>query len=83
MTTSYAEIIDEEEGPIAIFRLNRPDNGNLFTPKMVDELRDFLETSAVKRAPACSFSLELATGSSASSDPKDVGRLRAGNRPFC
>lgn len=52
MTTSYAEIIDEEEGPIAIFRLNRPDNGNLFTPKMVDELRDFLETSAVKRAPA-------------------------------
>ncbi len=40
---TYEEIIYEEEGPIAIIRLNRPDNGNMFTPKMVDELRDCFE----------------------------------------
>lgn len=41
--STYEEIIYEEQGPIGIIRLNRPDNGNMFTPKMVGELRDCIE----------------------------------------
>ncbi len=42
-TESYDEILYEELGPIGVIRINRPDNGNMFTPKMVGELRDCIE----------------------------------------
>jgi naphthoate synthase len=42
-TQAYDEILYEEAGPIGIIRLNRPENGNMFTPKMVGELRDCIE----------------------------------------
>lgn len=40
---AYEEILYEEQGPIGIIRLNRPANGNMFTPKMVGELRTCFE----------------------------------------
>lgn len=40
---TYEEILYEEQGPIGIIRLNRPANGNMFTPRMVGELRDCIE----------------------------------------
>ncbi|CAM3693157.1 enoyl-CoA hydratase-related protein [Polaromonas hydrogenivorans] len=36
----YEEIIYSEDGPIATITLNRPDDGNMFTPKMCHEIRD-------------------------------------------
>ena len=41
--TSYEEIQYEEIGPIGVIRLNRPENGNMFTPKMVGEIRACIE----------------------------------------
>lgn len=40
---SYDEILYEETGPLGVIRLNRPDNGNMFTPKTVRELRACIE----------------------------------------
>jgi len=37
---TYEEIIYREEGPIGTITLNRPDDGNMFTPKMCHEVRD-------------------------------------------
>jgi len=36
----YEEIIYEEDGPLGILTLNRPKDGNMFTPKMCHEIRD-------------------------------------------
>lgn len=36
----FEEITYREDGPIGIITLNRPDDGNMFTPKMCIEIRD-------------------------------------------
>jgi naphthoate synthase len=36
-------ILFEEKGPIAIITINRPDDGNMFTPQTCTEIRDCLE----------------------------------------
>lgn len=36
----FEEILYQEEGPIGIITLNRPDDGNMFTHKMCHEIRD-------------------------------------------
>jgi naphthoate synthase len=40
---SYKTILYEEIGPIAIITLNRPNDGNMFTPTMCREIRDCME----------------------------------------
>lgn len=37
---SYEDIIYEEDGPIGTITLNRPHDGNMFTPRMCHEIRD-------------------------------------------
>lgn len=37
---AYEEIIYSEDGPIGTITLNRPHDGNMFTPKMCHEIRD-------------------------------------------
>lgn len=37
---TYQEIIYEEDGPIGTITLNRPEDGNMFTPRMCHEIRD-------------------------------------------
>ena len=37
---SYETILYEEDGPIGTITLNRPDDGNMFTPLMCHEIRD-------------------------------------------
>jgi naphthoate synthase len=37
---AFQEIIYEEDGPIGTITLNRPDDGNMFTPRMCHEIRD-------------------------------------------
>ncbi len=44
---SYETILYEEDGPIGTLTLNRPDDGNMFTPQMCHEVRDCL--NAVRR----------------------------------
>lgn len=44
---SYETILYEERGPIGQLTLNRPDDGNMFTPVMCLEIRDCIE--AVRR----------------------------------
>jgi len=44
---SYEEIIYEEDGPLGWLTLNRPDDGNMFTPKMCHEIRDCI--NAIRR----------------------------------
>ena len=36
----FEEIIYREDGPIGTITLNRPDDGNMFTPRMCHEIRD-------------------------------------------
>jgi len=36
----FEEITYEESGPVGTLTLNRPDDGNMFTPRMCDEIRD-------------------------------------------
>ena len=36
----YTEILYREEGPVGWLTLNRPDDGNMFTPTMCHEIRD-------------------------------------------
>ncbi len=43
----FATILYEEDGPIGWLTLNRPDDGNMFTPQMCHEVRDCL--NAVRR----------------------------------
>jgi naphthoate synthase len=45
MATSYQTILYREEGPVGILTLNRPDDGNMFTPTMCREVRDCIEQS--------------------------------------
>ncbi|MBU3261527.1 enoyl-CoA hydratase/isomerase family protein [Roseovarius sp. PS-C2] len=40
---SFKEITYEEDGPIGIITLNRPDDGNMFTETMCHEIRDCIE----------------------------------------
>ncbi len=40
---SYETILYEESGPIGTITLNRPDDGNMFTPIMCREIRDCIE----------------------------------------
>ncbi len=44
---SYETILYREEGPVGILTLNRPQDGNMFTPVMCLEIRDCIE--AVRR----------------------------------
>lgn len=37
---SFTEIVYEEDGPIGTITLNRPEDGNMFTPVMCHEIRD-------------------------------------------
>ncbi|MGH9577484.1 MAG: enoyl-CoA hydratase/isomerase family protein, partial [Terriglobales bacterium] len=37
---TYETILYEEDGAIGWLTLNRPDDGNMFTPAMCDEIRD-------------------------------------------
>jgi len=39
----YSTILFREEGPVGILTLNRPDDGNMFTPATCRELRDCIE----------------------------------------
>lgn len=39
----HETILYEEEGPIGVIRLNRPDNGNMFNVQMIGELRTCIE----------------------------------------
>lgn len=41
--TAYETILFREEGPVGILTLNRPDDGNMFTPLMCREIRDCIE----------------------------------------
>jgi naphthoate synthase len=41
---SYETILYEESGPIGTITLNRPDDGNMFTPVMCREIRNCIET---------------------------------------
>jgi naphthoate synthase len=41
--SAYETILYREEGPIAIVTLNRPDDGNMFTPTMCREIHDCLD----------------------------------------
>jgi len=41
--SAYQTILFREEGPIGILTLNRPDDGNMFTPTMCREVRDCIE----------------------------------------
>jgi len=43
----YQDILYEEQGPIGILTLNRPDDGNMFTHAMCHEIRDCI--NAVRR----------------------------------
>ena len=43
----YQEIIYEEDGPIGTITMNRPDDGNMFTPLMCHEIRDCI--NAIRR----------------------------------
>jgi len=40
----YETILYEEDGPIGTITLNRPEDGNMFTPVMCREIRDCIET---------------------------------------
>ena len=37
---AYQEILYAEDGPVGTVTLNRPDDGNMFTPRMCHEIRD-------------------------------------------
>ena len=37
---AYETILYQEDGPIGTITLNRPDDGNMFTPRMCHEIRD-------------------------------------------
>ncbi len=37
---AYEEIVYAEDGPVGTITLNRPDDGNMFTPRMCHEIRD-------------------------------------------
>jgi naphthoate synthase len=37
---AYQEILYAEDGPVGTITLNRPDDGNMFTPRMCHEIRD-------------------------------------------
>ena len=41
---SYETILYEEDGPVGTLTLNRPDDGNMFTPVMCHEVRDCIDT---------------------------------------
>ncbi|SMP76287.1 enoyl-CoA hydratase-related protein [Noviherbaspirillum suwonense] len=43
----FQEIIYEEDGPIGTITLNRPDDGNMFTPQMCHDIRDCI--NAIRR----------------------------------
>ncbi|KAG1242022.1 hypothetical protein G6F65_023220 [Rhizopus arrhizus] len=43
----FPDILYEEQGPVGILTLNRPDDGNMFTETMCHEIRDCI--NAVRR----------------------------------
>jgi naphthoate synthase len=43
----FTEIVYEEDGPIGMLTLNRPDDGNMFTETMCNEIRDCI--NAIRR----------------------------------
>jgi naphthoate synthase len=46
---SYQTIVYEESGPIGTIMLNRPEDGNMFTPVMCREIRDCIDTIRCER----------------------------------
>ncbi len=40
---TFETILYEEDGPIGAITMNRPDDGNMFTPQMCHEIRDCIE----------------------------------------
>ncbi|MGA0796653.1 MAG: hypothetical protein ACO3P0_11300 [Quisquiliibacterium sp.] len=40
---AFETILYEEDGPIGWLTLNRPDDGNMFTPLMCHEIRDCID----------------------------------------
>ncbi len=44
---SFETILYEEDGPVGTITLNRPDDGNMFTPEMCHEIRDCI--NAIRR----------------------------------
>jgi naphthoate synthase len=42
---AYETILYEEDGPVGTLTLNRPDDGNMFTPEMCHEVRDCIEAT--------------------------------------
>ena len=47
MSDDFETILYEEDGPVGWLTLNRPDDGNMFTPTMCHEIRDCI--NAVRR----------------------------------
>lgn len=47
MKVNYSEIEYAEDGPIGTITMNRPDDGNMFTPTMCHEIRDCI--NAIRR----------------------------------
>lgn len=41
--SDFSTILYREEGPVGVLTLNRPDDGNMFTPTMCREVRDCIE----------------------------------------
>ena len=44
----YTEILYREEGPVGWLTLNRPDDGNMFTPTMCHEIRDCINDARLE-----------------------------------
>jgi naphthoate synthase len=50
MTTPTAPVLQHDEGPVRWLTLNRPDNGNQFTPDMLRDLKHALEDARQERS---------------------------------
>ncbi len=51
---TFETILYHEEGPVGWLTLNRPDDGNMFTPAMCHEIRDCIDACGARRARGCS-----------------------------
>jgi naphthoate synthase len=52
MTTATTALLQHDEGPVRWLTLNRPDNGNQFTPDMLRDLKSALEDARQERGVA-------------------------------
>ena len=51
----YQEILYAEDGPVGTITLNRPDDGNMFTPRMCHEIRDCIVLFGSNSLPLAAF----------------------------